>query len=136
MTAGREVRTAKHADHLGISRQRQADLHSVGMSVPVGRITSQQLADVARIAELYGTGDVRVTTGQNLIVPNIHESRLTQLVDEPVFEELPHDPSGLMRGLVSCTGIDYCHMALVETKELALKTAREPRRVWVRAGSF
>ncbi|RPI49459.1 MAG: NAD(P)/FAD-dependent oxidoreductase, partial [Acidobacteria bacterium] len=40
MTAGREVRTAKHADHLGISRQRQADLHSVGMSVPVGRITS------------------------------------------------------------------------------------------------
>jgi len=38
---------------------------------------------------------------------------------------LPHNPSGMMRGLVSCTGIDYCHMALIETKELALKTARD-----------
>ena len=55
----------------------------------------------------------------------MHESKLRQLYAEPILEELPHDPSGVMRGLVSCTGIDYCHMALIETKELALKTARE-----------
>jgi sulfite reductase beta subunit-like hemoprotein/bacterioferritin-associated ferredoxin len=125
MTPGREVRTARHADHLGIAPQRQPGLYSVGLSVPVGRITSRQLADVARIADLYGTGDVRVTTGQNLIVPNVPESRLRELVDEPIVHELPHDPPGIVRGLVSCTGIDYCHMALVETKELALKTARD-----------
>ena len=125
MTAGRDVRTARHADHLGISAQREAHLRSIGLSVPVGRITSPQLEEVARLADLYGTGDVRITTGQNLIIPNIQESSLPQLVSEPIVRELPHDPSGLMRGLVSCTGIDYCHMALIETKELALKTARE-----------
>lgn len=125
MTAGREVRSGKHADHLGIVRQRQDGLFSVGLNVPVGRITARQLADVARVADIYGTGDVRVTTGQNLIVTNVPESKLERLCAESVLQELPHDPSGLMRGLVSCTGIDYCHMALVETKELALKTARE-----------
>jgi NAD(P)H-nitrite reductase large subunit len=125
MTAGREVRTAKHADHLGIARQRQPQLHSVGLSVPVGRITSGQLAGVARLADVYGTGDVRVTTGQSFIIPNVHESRLRSILDEPLLQELPPDPSGVMRGLVSCTGIDYCHMALVETKELAVRTARE-----------
>jgi len=119
------VRTAKHADHLGVMPQRQPGFHSVGLSVPVGRITSRQLLDVARLAEAYGTGDVRITTGQNLIVPNVHESRLEPMLAEPVLQELPHNPSGMMRGLVSCTGIDYCHMALIETKELALKTARE-----------
>ena len=93
--------------------------------MPVGRITSQQLFDVARIADLYGTGDVRVTTGQNVIVPNVQESKVPRLLGEPLVADLPHDPSGVMRGLVSCTGIDYCHMALIETKELALKTARE-----------
>ncbi len=123
--AGRDVRTARHADHLGIAVQRQPGLHSVGLSVPVGRITSQQLFDVARVADLYGTGDIRITTGQNLIVPNIPDSRLAQFLTEPIAAELPHDPSGMMRGLVSCTGIDYCHMALIETKELALATARQ-----------
>jgi NAD(P)H-nitrite reductase large subunit len=125
MTAGRDVRTARHADHLGISPQQQPGFHAVGLSVPVGRITARQLTEVARVAECYGTGDVRVTTGQNLIVANVPESRLAALVGEPILEELPHDPSGMMRGLVSCTGIDYCHMALIETKELALKTAKE-----------
>jgi ferredoxin-nitrite reductase len=125
MTAGRDVRTARHADHLGISPQRQPGLHSVGLSVPVGRMTSQQLLKVASLADAYGTGDVRVTTGQNLIVPNVPESRVRELEKEPILAELPHNPSGMMRGLVSCTGIDYCHMALIETKELALKTGRD-----------
>jgi ferredoxin-nitrite reductase len=128
LTAGRDARTAEHADHLGISRQRQPGLYSVGLSVPVGRITARQLSEVARVAESYGSGDVRVTTGQDLILPNIAETRLPQVIKEPIVQELPHSPSGLMRGLVSCTGIDYCHMALIETKELALQTARKLER--------
>jgi NAD(P)H-dependent nitrite reductase large subunit len=129
LAAGRDARTSEHADHLGISPQKQPGLFSVGLSVPVGRITAQQLSEVARAAERYGSGDVRITTGQDFILPNIAEARLQQLIKEPVLQELPHDPSGLMRGLVSCTGIDYCHMALIETKELALKTTRELERV-------
>ena len=122
-TQGRDVRTSASADHLGVVRQKQAGFTSVGLSVPVGRITSDQLTELARVAALYGSGDVRITTGQNVIITNVADAKSRGSSSEPLLRDLPHDPSGIMRGLVSCTGIDYCHMALIETKELALKTA-------------
>jgi NAD(P)H-dependent nitrite reductase large subunit len=122
---GRDARTTRHHDHLGISRQKESGLCAVGLNVPVGRITSDQMFALARVAQRYGTGDVRITTSQNVIIPNVPEPVLSQMTTEPLLRELPHDPSDMMRGVVSCTGIDYCHMALIETKELALKTARE-----------
>ena len=73
----------------------------------------------------YGNGDIRVTTQQNLIIPNISEDRIGALTDEPLFSELPFDPSPIMRGLVSCTGNDYCSLALIETKGYAVQVARE-----------
>ena len=68
--------------------------------MPVGRITTAQMRGVADLAERYGNGDIRVTVGQNLIVPNIPETRIGALTDEPLFQELPYDPSPIMRGLV------------------------------------
>jgi NAD(P)H-nitrite reductase large subunit len=124
LSAGKDMRGAKSADHLGIVQQQQKGLNFVGLSVPVGRITASQLLDVAHVAETYGNGDVRVTTGQNLIIPNVLDDRVRELTREPLLRDLSPDPSQAMRGLVSCTGIDYCHFALIETKELALKTAR------------
>ena len=95
----------------------------MGIAVPVGRITTHQLFEVARVAQEYGNGDVRFTIGQNLIIPNVPDDRVAALTAEPLLQELPYDPPGAIRGLVSCTGIDYCHLALIETKELALKMA-------------
>jgi ferredoxin-nitrite reductase len=123
-TAAVDARMTKTTDHIGIFAQQQEGLSAVGLTVPVGRITLEQLLDVARLAEVYGNGDIRITTTQNLIVPNIRNVQLGALTAEPLLQELSHEPSGAMRGLVSCTGIDYCHLALVETKELAIKTAR------------
>jgi len=122
---GRDARTSRHHDHLGISRQKQSGMCSVGLNVPVGRISAEQLSGLARIARRYGNGDARITTSQNVIIPNVPEHVLPQMTSEPLLRELRHDPTDMMRGLVSCTGIDYCHMALIETKELAMKTARE-----------
>ena len=57
---------------------------------------------------------------------SLHRPALQPLLAaEPLLQELRHDPPGAIRGLVSCTGIDYCHLALIETKELALKTAQQ-----------
>jgi NAD(P)H-dependent nitrite reductase large subunit len=125
LTAGLDKRGAKTTDHLGIGVQQQAGLNYVGLAVPVGRISAEQLFDVARLAGRYGTGDVRLTIGQNLIIPNVPNHALPQLRGEPLLVDFPVDPPGVIRGLVSCTGIDYCHFALIETKELALKTARQ-----------
>lgn len=124
LKAGKDERSTKHTDHVGIYRQKQAGLNYVGLSLPVGRITGEHMLELAGLAEKYGSGLVRITVGQNLIIPNVPDTQIGALTSEPLLKDLRYDPSEIMRGLVSCTGMDYCHFALIETKELALKTAR------------
>src|SRR5436309_1438434 len=82
------------------------------------------MLQVADLAENYGSGQIRLTVGQNIIIPNVPDNKIGNLTAEPVLQYLRYDPSEVMRGLVSCTGMDYCHFALIETKGWALKTAR------------
>jgi ferredoxin-nitrite reductase len=96
----------------------------VGLAVPVGRLSAAQLIAVADAASTYGNGEVRLSTSQNIVIPHVSDEKLSALLDEPIASELPHDPHGAIRGLVACTGIDYCHFALIETKEQAVRTAR------------
>jgi len=123
-SAGIDQRTPKHTDHIGVFRQKQAGLNYVGLAVPVGRMTSEQMVQLAGLAESYGNGQLRLTVGQNIIVPNVPDKKIGELTSEPLLQELRYDPTEVMRGLVSCTGMDYCHFALIETKGWALKTAR------------
>jgi ferredoxin-nitrite reductase len=123
-TGGKDARLAQRADHVGIFRQKQQGLNYAGLAVPVGRVTTEQMLEVARLSESYGNGEIRITVGQNLIIPNVPDGKIGALTAEPLLKELRYDPSEIMRGLVSCTGIDYCHFALIETKGWALKTAR------------
>ncbi len=123
-SAGIDQRAPKHTDHIGVFRQKQAGLNYIGLAVPVGRMTSEQMLEVADLAENYGNGQLRLTVGQNIIIPNVPDSKIGELTSEPVLQVLRYDPSEVMRGLVSCTGMDYCHFALIETKGWALKTAR------------
>jgi ferredoxin-nitrite reductase len=132
LKAGTDMRKKNHTDHLGLNPQRKPGpgyegppLYYIGLLVPVGRITTTQMRGVADLADRYGNGDIRVTTQQNLIIPNIPEDRIGALTDEPLFNELPFNPSPIMRGLVSCTGNDYCALALIETKGYAVQVARE-----------
>ena len=125
MTAGKDKRSSRAVDHLGVVGQRQPGMSYVGLAIPVGRVRVEQLSDLARIAETCGNGEVRLTTSQNAIIPNVPDDKLPQLLAEPLLREFSPDPHGVVRGLVSCTGIDYCHFALIETKEIAVRTARE-----------
>src|SRR5262249_54010081 len=121
LRAGTDMRKKHHVDHVGIHPQKRhrgedgPKLYYVGLLVPVGRITPAQMRGVADLAERYGNGDVRVTTGQNVVICNIPEDRIGALTEEPLLKELSYDPSPIMRGLVSCTGSDYCGLALIET---------------------
>ncbi|MCS6849942.1 MAG: MFS transporter [Gemmataceae bacterium] len=133
LAAGTDWRKPQRSDHLGIRPQKTAPdggpaLYSVGFCVPVGRITTSQMRQVADLAERYGNGELRLTVEQNIIVPNVPEARLGALTEEPICKELPFDPSPILRGLVCCTGIDYCHLALIETKTWAMEVARELER--------
>src|SRR5713226_136221 len=127
--AGVDERGPKATDHVGVFRQKQTTLSWVGLVVPVGRITGDQLKEVARLAEAYGTGEVRLTPDQNVIIPNVPDAKLGNLTAEPLLKALRYDPTGVLRGLVSCTGIEFCNLAVIETKTRALKIAKglEPK---------
>ena len=128
LPAGRDE-TMKHGgDHVGVHRQRQPGLWYVGLLVPVGRVSGTHLKELARLAQLYGTGEIRLTADQNVIITNIPEERLPLLLREPLLRELTPSPSAIMRGLVCCTGTDYCHFSLMDTKGEALKLAHALER--------
>ncbi len=67
-SAGTDQRAPKHTDHVGVFRQQQAGLNFVGLAVPVGRMTSEQMQQVADVAENYGSGQLRLSVGQNVII--------------------------------------------------------------------
>jgi ferredoxin-nitrite reductase len=123
--AGKDARYARHTDHLGVQRQKQPGLFSVGLSVPTGRLAAPKMQEMARLAEDYGSGHVRLTNGQNAILVNVPEHRLAALQAEPLLQELSPRPSPFHRGLVTCTGVDYCNLALIETKGIGLALSDE-----------
>jgi len=124
MRAGQDARKASVNDHVGIYRQKQAGLNYVGLKIPVGRITAEDLIELTGLADRYGTGEVRLAPNQALILPNISDHRLGDLTEEPALKRFLYNPSSVYRGLVSCVGNDYCHLAVIETKSRALETAQ------------
>jgi ferredoxin-nitrite reductase len=122
--AGRDVRSQYHSDHLGITPQKQPGYRSVGLCVPMGRLYPNQMEEMARLAEKYGNGEIRLTTGQNAILPNVHDDRLDDLLEEGLLQELSPHPSRFRRRMVACTGTDYCNLAQIDTKGQAAKLAQ------------
>lgn len=123
--AGRDARSGRTIDHVGVYRQRQPGLNYVGMKTPVGRVTSAQLMELARLAEQYGAGELRTTPGQNVLIPHVPDARLGALLEEPLLRVLSYNPSEVQRGVTACTGTDFCNLALIDTKTRALALARE-----------
>jgi len=123
--AGEDARLAKATDHIGIFREKTEGLNYVGLKTPVGRLTADELAEVARLSEVYGTGEVRLTPGQNVIIPHVPDRWIGDLTEEPLLEALRYDPSEVMRGLVACTGTDFCNLALIDAKGHAMAVARD-----------
>ncbi len=112
-------------DHIGVYPQKQAGFFYVGLHVPVGRLFANDMADLARLAEVYGNGEIRLTVEQNLILPYVPEAHLEALLREPLLSKFSIAPSTLERALVSCTGAQFCNFALVETKNRATALIRE-----------
>ncbi|MBW4642913.1 MAG: ferredoxin--nitrite reductase [Goleter apudmare HA4340-LM2] len=106
-------------DHVGVYKQKQAGLNYVGLHIPVGRLYAGDMFEIARLAEVYGSGEIRITVEQNLIIPNIPDSRLATFLTEPLLSKFTVNPGLLGRSLVSCTGAQFCNFALIETKNRA-----------------
>jgi ferredoxin-nitrite reductase len=107
-------------DHLGVFPQKQEGLSYIGLCVPVGRLFADDMFDLARIAEVYGSGELRLTVEQNVIIPNIAAENMPTLLTEPLLAKFTPNPTPLQRALVSCTGAQFCNFALIETKNRAV----------------
>ena len=107
-------------DHLGVFPQKQEGLSYIGLCVPVGRLFADDMFDLARIAEVYGSGELRLTVEQNVIIPNIAAENMATLLTEPLLAKFTPNPTPLQRALVSCTGAQFCNFALIETKNKAV----------------
>jgi sulfite reductase (ferredoxin) len=103
-------------DHVGIHPQKQPGLSYVGASVLRGRISGDQLAAAAELAERFGDGQLRTTIMQNLLFVNIPNQRAGDLARELGQIGLHVEGSPFWRGAIACTGTEFCKLAIAETK--------------------
>ncbi len=112
-----------HREHVGIGRQKDGKSY-VGFSPKAGRIAGHQLRAIARLARRYGDGEVRTTTQQKMLILGVPPKEVDTLVDELDSLDLPVYPSNWRRGAMACTGIEFCKLAIVETKGRAVEIYR------------
>ena len=117
--------TQDKKDHIGVHPQKQEGYSYVGLHVPMGRLNAEKMFELARLAEVYGNGEIRLTVEQNAIIPHIENDNIDTFLSEPLLQEFTIDPSTLSRSVISCTGSRYCNFAIIETKQRAWKLAQE-----------
>jgi len=105
-------------DHVGIHMQRDGRYY-VGFAPRVGRMSADSLALVASLAAEYGSGRVRTTTEQKMVIIDVPEARAAELAAELARADLPATPGVFRRSTMACTGIEFCKLAIVETKTRA-----------------
>ncbi|WP_123537913.1 nitrite/sulfite reductase [Halosimplex salinum] len=130
-TAGENMRESytynaggeEHGDHVGVHEQPDGNYY-VGLDVLVGRMGVDDVSELAELADEYGSGEVRLTQRQNVIVTDVDSDRLDEFLDEPLLETYSPDPHPFMRGSIACTGTEFCSLSIVETKNRQVRYAR------------
>ena len=124
--AARRARPCRRASAAGRSAGPGAEagagqtLFYLGVAPNVGRTSGTQLWQVADLAEAYGSGTIRTTTTQKLLILDVPGDRVADLTEELSERDLQVNPSAFRRGTMACTGIEFCKLAIVETKQRAM----------------
>ena len=130
-TAGRDVRSeytyntgdGTRNDLVGVHDQADGT-NFVGLNVLVGRMGAADVLALADLADEYGSGEVRLSQRQNVIVTDVPDDELEAFCAEPLLEHYSPEPSPFMRGSVACTGTEFCSLSIVETKNRQVRFAR------------
>lgn len=108
----------KHG-HVGVHPQKQNEMNYVGVVCPLGRLIGDQLRGLADVAERFGSGTLRLTVWQNLLISDIPDGRLGAALDAIAQLGLDWRASALRGGLVACTGNAGCKFSASDTKRHA-----------------
>jgi sulfite reductase (ferredoxin) len=117
-----------YRDHVGVHAQRQPGLSYAGFGIVRGRITPAEMRAAADLADRHGSGALRTTHMQNLVVLDVPRARIGALAREAEAAGLALDASPFRRGTVACTGSEFCKIALTETKGFARHLVDELER--------
>lgn len=119
----------KRRELLGVHPQPQDGKVRVGILVPAGRLSAQECRDLADLADKYSNGEVRLTVEQNVILPNVDESAVEDLLKEKSLNgdktRFKVNPGFIEGNVVSCTGAEFCGLALIETKANAEELSKK-----------
>ena len=119
-----QMRWASHElphSHVGDFPQKQRGLNYVGATCPVGQITPKQMLRLAELADLYGSGEIRLTVWQNFIIPNVPDAFVPTLKRALEKAGFATKQSNIASGVIACTGNSYCKFAQSDTKGHALE---------------
>jgi ferredoxin-nitrite reductase len=112
-------RPQQRQGHIGVHPQKQEGLHYIGIVCPVGRLTSERMRGLAKIAQRFGSGTIRLTVWQNLLISDVPQARVAEAVAAIEALGLGVSASALRGGLVACTGNAGCKFAASNTKRHA-----------------
>jgi ferredoxin-nitrite reductase len=105
--------------HIGVHAQKQAGVNWIGVALPVGRMTADQMRDIAAVARQYGDGDIRLTVWQNLLISGVPDAQVAAASAAIEALGLSTRANALRAGLVACTGNTGCKFAASDTKRHA-----------------
>ncbi len=110
--------------HIGIHPQRQKGLFYIGVVLPLGRLESKQMRGLADLAAKYGSGTLRLTPWQNLLLTDIPQQWLGDVLREIAFLGLDSSATNIKSALVACSGKKGCAASATDTKSHALALAK------------
>jgi ferredoxin-nitrite reductase len=112
------------AAHIGVHPQRQEGRHWIGVVLPVGKLTAEQMRGLANVARTFGDGDIRLTVWQNLIISGVATEHVATVQTAIATLGLSTSATSIRAGLVACTGSAGCRFAAADTKRHAEDIAR------------
>ena len=115
----------RNHEHLGIHPQQQSGFSYIGIVLPLGRLKSQQLRDLANLSQTFGRGTLRLTPWQNLLISDIPNSRICELEKSIASLGLHSSTTNLDSCLVACAGSTGCASAMTDTQSDALAMVKD-----------
>ena len=111
-------------DHIGVHEQKDGNVY-IGVKPTLGHMSGEQLIALADLAEQYGVTDLRFTPFKEVLLLGVEPEDVEKLQSDLEQMGLYSKPSEFRRGLLSCTGLEYCKLAHVTTKSRAIELADE-----------
>lgn len=102
--------------HIGVHAQKQQGLNWIGVSLPLGKVSCEQMRGLAKIAQDLGDGDIRLTVWQNLLIPGVRDENVELAIAAIEAIGLAVEASQIRAGLIACTGNAGCKFAASNTK--------------------